>query len=213
MDWLNYHHLLYFWTVAREGSVARAAERLRLAHPTVSAQIHALEDSLGEKLLERRGRNLVLTEMGTVVLSYANEIFGLGRELVDTVKGRPTGRPLRLAIGISQMLPKLITKQWLAPAFAEADAAGTKLRILCREDSTERLLNELVAHRLDVVFTDRAVPAGSGIRAYNHLLGECGLTIFATKTLAAKHKKAFPRSLHGAPLPATDGRKQHPPQP
>src|SRR5689334_12043418 len=101
VEWLNYHHLHYFWLVAREGGVTQAAARLRLSHPTVSGQIHALEDALGEKLLERQGRRLVPTEMGRLVYGYADEIFGLGRELVDTVKGRPTGRPRRLVVGIA----------------------------------------------------------------------------------------------------------------
>src|SRR6266571_7916365 len=107
MDRLNYHHLLYFWMVAREGTVARAAAQLRLAQPTLSGQIHALEGALSEKLFERAGRGLRLTEMGRVVFRYADEIFALGRELAESVKGQPTGRPLYLKEGVSDGMPKL----------------------------------------------------------------------------------------------------------
>ncbi|MEM7677883.1 MAG: LysR family transcriptional regulator, partial [Myxococcota bacterium] len=93
MEWLNYHHLLYFWAVAKEGSVAKASEVLRLAQPTVSGQVKQLEHALGEQLFQRKGRNLVLTDAGELVFGYADEIFGLGRELMDSLRGRPSGRP------------------------------------------------------------------------------------------------------------------------
>lgn len=196
MEWLNYHHLLYFWTVAREGGLAPAADKLRLAHPTISTQIHLLEASLGEKLFAKQGRRLVLTDVGRVVYGFADEIFGLGRELLDTVKGRPTGRPLKLVVGIAEVVPKLIAKRLLEPAMSQQDP----VRLLCREDKTDRLLAELASHSLDVVLTDAPLPAGSSVRAFNHLLGECGVTIFAARGLAAKHRRRFPRSLDGAPM-------------
>src|SRR5690349_14730935 len=108
MDWLNYHHLLYFWTVAKRGSIARACEELRLAQPTISGQIRALEESLGEKLFARQGRRLVLTDVGQVAYRYAEEIFSLGRELTEVLKGRPQNRPTRLMLGMSDLVPKLI---------------------------------------------------------------------------------------------------------
>ena len=108
MEWLNYHHLLYFWTVAREGTIARASEELRLAQPTISGQIRALEDQFGEKLFQRSGRNLVLTEIGRVVYRYADDIFATGRELMDTLKDRPTGRPVRLQVGVADEVTKII---------------------------------------------------------------------------------------------------------
>src|SRR5262245_34061693 len=129
MEWLNYHHLLYFWTVARLGSVARATEELYLAQPTISAQIRALEESLGEKLFTRVGRNLVLTEVGQTVFRYADEIFSLGRELSDTLKGRFIGRPVRFTVGIADVLPKLIAHRLLKPALSLPDP----LRIVCYE--------------------------------------------------------------------------------
>jgi LysR family transcriptional activator of nhaA len=195
MEWLNYHHLLYFWLAARQGGITRAARTLRLAHPTVSGQIHALEDALGEKLLAREGRKLVLTEMGRVVYGYADEIFGLGRELLDTVKGRPTGRPLRLVVGIAEVVPKLVAKRLLDPARELAEP----VQLVCREDKTDRLVAELAAGSLDVVLTDAPVQHGGRVRAYNHLLGESGVTFFAAPALAGRHRAGFPGSLDGAP--------------
>jgi LysR family transcriptional activator of nhaA len=202
MEWLNYHHLLYFWLVAREGGVARAAARLRLAHPTVSGQVHALEDALGEKLLEREGRKLVLTEMGRVVFGYAEEIFGLGRELLDVVKGRPTGKPLRLLVGVDDAVPKMVVKRLLDPARALAQP----VRLLCREDKAERLVADLAAGGLDVVLTDAPLSPAGRARAFNHLLGQSDVTLFAAPALAARYRRGFPASLDGAPmlLPAED---------
>ena len=157
MEWLNYHHLLYFWTVAREGSIARACEKLRLAQPTISGQLRQLEDALGEKLFVKRGRGLVLTEVGQVVFRYAEEIFGLGRELQDVLKGRPRGRPMRLLVGISDMLPKLVAYRILQPALEMEEP----VQLVCDEDTPERLLAQLAEHRIDVVLIGCAYPARS----------------------------------------------------
>ncbi|MDD9940254.1 MAG: transcriptional activator NhaR [Myxococcales bacterium] len=196
VEWLNYHHLLYFWTVAKEGSVSQAARSLRLAQPTVSGQIKALEHSLDTKLFERKGRRLELTEQGRLVFRYAEDIFGLGRELMDTVKGRPTGRPMRLRVGISDMLPKLVAQRLLAPAIH----IDEPVRIVCRGDKTDRLLAELALRDLDLVLSDVPVGAGVKVRAFNHLLGECGMTFFAVPKLARAYRRGFPKSLDGAPL-------------
>lgn len=196
MDRINYHHLMYFWLVAREGSLTAAAAKLRLSHPTLSGQIRTLEASLGEKLFERQGRRLVLTEMGRIVHGYAEEIFALGNEMLDTVRGQPTGRSLRLVVGIAEVVPKQVAKMILDPARRKPINA----RIVCREDKAERLLAELGAHSVDVVLSDRPLPAGGGLRAFNHLLGECGITIFARGPLARRHRADFPRSLHRAPM-------------
>src|SRR5207253_9168303 len=128
MTWLNYHHLHYFWMVAREGSIARASAQLNLEQPTISGQIHALEEALGEKLFARVGRHLVLTEVGRVVFRYADEIFTLGRELIDTLQGQPTGRPLRLVVGVADVLPKLIAYRLLAAASHLSTAAEIDFR-------------------------------------------------------------------------------------
>lgn len=196
MDWLNYHHLLYFWLVAREGGIGPAAAKLRLAHPTISGQVRALEDALGEKLFTKQGRRLVLTDMGRVVYRYADEIFTLGQELVDTMKGRPTGKPLRLVVGIADVMPKLIVRRLLEPARGLPEA----VHLVCREDKPAHLLAELSLHALDVVLTDAPVGAESHVRAFNHLLGECGVTFFGTRALAARYRRGFPRSLDGAPM-------------
>ncbi len=196
MEWLNYHHLLYFWLVVREGGLAPASERLRLAQSTVSGQIRAFEQTLGEKLFTRSGRRLVPTEIGRLVYRYAEEIFPLGHELQDAIKGRPVGRPLRLVVGVADILPKLVARKLLEPALKLA----TPVRMVCREDKPERLLVELGAHGLDVILSDAPIPPAAAIRAFSHLLGECGVTFFGTSELAAARRKGFPKSLDGAPL-------------
>lgn len=201
MEWLNFHHLRYFWVVATEGSVSRAATKLRVSQPTVSEQVHALQDALGEKLLRREGRGVALTEAGQTVFRFAEEIFSLGGELVDTVKGRPTGRPLRLAVGIADVVPKVVAFRILEPAIA----MGQRVRLVCREDAQERLVPALFSHELDMVIADAPAGPVQG-RTYSHLLGECGMSVFAPARLASKLRVGFPRSLHGAPflLPTAD---------
>jgi len=197
MDWLNYHHLLYFWVVAKEGSIAQASKKLRLAHPTISAQIHRLEEVLGEKLFERKGRQLVLTEFGRVALRYAEEIFSLGREFMDTAKGRSSGRSIRFVVGIAGVLPKSIVYRILEPAFRlEED-----VRIICREDkSAEAFMGELAMHTVDVVLSDAPTGPGTSVRAFSHPLGECGTAFFAVPELAKACRRRFPRSLDGVPF-------------
>jgi LysR family transcriptional activator of nhaA len=196
VEWLNYHHLLYFWTVAREGSVTGATRKLGLAQPTISGQIRQLERRLDQKLFRRQGRTLVLTDVGRVVYRYADEIFGLGRELLDVLESRPTGRPLRLTAGVAEGVPKLIAKRLLEPVL---QLAGP-VRLVCREDRTDRLLAALALHQLDVVLSDAPIPAQVGVKGFSHLLGECGVTIFAAPALARRHRRGFPRSLDGAPM-------------
>ena len=196
MDWLNYHHLLYFWTVAREGSIARACEKLRLAQPTISGQLRLLEDSLGEKLFEKRGRGLAVTEVGRVVYRYADEIFGIGRELQDVLRGRPRGRALRLVVGISDLVPKLIAYRVLEPVLRQTEA----VRIVCDEDTPDRLLAELAEHRLDLVLSDAPIPPTAPVKAFNHLLGTCTVTLFAAPRVAARYRRNFPACLDRAPF-------------
>jgi len=195
MEWLNYHHLLYFWTVAKEGSIARACDKLLLAQPTISGQIRLLEKALGEKLFTKAGRRLVLTETGQIVYRYADEMFTLGREMVDTIHGRPTGRPLELVVGIADVLPKLVSFRLLHPALR----GPLSIRLVCREDKPDRLIAELAVHQLDLVLSDAPMNPGLQVRAYNHLLGECGVTIMGTTTMARKFRRNFPRSLEAAP--------------
>jgi LysR family transcriptional activator of nhaA len=195
-DWVNYHHLRYFWVVAREGGLVAAGRVLRLSHPTLSAQIHALEDQLGEKLFTRVGRKLVLTEQGRVVARFADEIFTLGREMLDTVKGRATGRVARLDVGVVDVVPKLVVRRLLQPALTLPEP----VRLVCHENSYEELLTQLAAHTLDILISDAPVPAGSSVRAFSHLLGETGVSFFGTPALAKAYRRGFPGSLHGAPV-------------
>jgi LysR family transcriptional regulator, transcriptional activator of nhaA len=196
MDWLNYHHLFYFWTVAKEGSIARATSKLGLAQPTISAQLKALERSLGEKLFERAGRGLVLTEIGRTVLRYAEEIFTLGHELTDAVKDRPRNKPVRFEVGVSQVIPMLLVEKFLRPV---CSSKPDHLRLICREGRLSDLLPALAIHDVDLVLADQPADPAIKVKAFSHLLGECGVSFFAGK----RHRglvKGFPGSLHAAPF-------------
>jgi LysR family transcriptional activator of nhaA len=197
MEWLNYHHLQYFWMVAKHGSISRASKELRLAHPTISGQIHRLEAVLGEKLFSRSGRNLVLTESGRIAFRYADEIFALGQEFQDTLKGRPTGQQVRLVVGVSDVLAKSIVHRILEPAFQLQD----RVRVICREArSADAFMGELAVHAVDVVLADAPAGPGTPVRTFSHPLGDCGSSFFAAPKLARAHRRGFPRSLDGVPL-------------
>jgi LysR family transcriptional activator of nhaA len=200
MEWLNYHHLHYFWTVAKEGSLKKAAEKLHVSQPSISAQIATLEGALGEPLFQRSGRSKVLTDAGQIALTYADEIFGLGRELVDALKQRPSAKALRLYVGVADSFPKLVTNEILKPVFTMPQTC----HVICREGKIEDLLAQLASHRLDIVLADEPASSSTKIRTYNHPLGETGTTFCAAGRLAAKLKPGFPKSLHDAPalLPA-----------
>jgi LysR family transcriptional activator of nhaA len=189
-------HLLYSWVVAREGNIARATAVLWLAQPTISAQIRSLEQRLGEKLFHCQGRGLVLTDVGRTVYRYADEIFGLGRELLDVVKGRPAGKPVEFTVGVADALPKLVAHRLLEPALR----LEGPLRLVCREDHADRLLAALAVNELDLVPSDAPIPPSVKVRGFSHLLGECGITIFGVARLAAARRRGFPRSLDGAPF-------------
>jgi LysR family transcriptional activator of nhaA len=200
MAWLNYHHLLYFWTVAREGTIARAGAQLHLTQPTISGQLHVLEKALGAKLFNRAGRKLVLSDAGRLVYRYADEIFSLGRELQDTLKGRAPGRPLRFAVGVADTLPKVMVYQLLLPALHLPDS----VQVVCEQGKPEYLHAQLALNALDVVLADAPLSPSANIRAFNHLLGECGVCIMGAPKLAAAYRRGFPKSLDNAPflLPA-----------
>lgn len=196
MEWLNYHHLYYFWTIAREGSVTGAAKLLHVSQSALSTQIRQLEESLGEQLFERSGRRLVLTDSGRLAQRYAEDIFKLGREFQNELQGRPTGRPLRLVVGISDVLPKLMVHRILHPALELPEA----LRLSCRESGLGPLLQALFEHEVDLVLSDAPYVSLGGPRAFNHLLGECGVTFFGAGSLLQRHSKPFPSCLDGAPV-------------
>ena len=203
MEWLNYHHLLYFWVVAKEGSITAAARELRLAQPTISGQIRNLEGVLGVKLFTHKGRRLVLTDAGRVAYRYADEIFSLGREFQDTVKGLPTGRQLRVVVGVSDVIAKSIVQRILEPAFR----LEQPVRVVCRENrSIEAFMGELAMNTVDVILSDAPAGPGTSVRTFNHLLGECGTSFFAAPALARALRPKFPDSLDGAPalLPSGD---------
>lgn len=196
MEWLNYHHLLYFWLVARRGSVAAASAELGLAPPTLSAQIRTLEDNLGAKLFQRSGRRLVLTDVGKLVMPYAEEIFALGRELNDAVKGRATGRHLRLAVGVTDAVPKFLAYRLIEPALQ----LENPVQVVCHEASPARLFAELAVNELDLVIADAPADPDVRIRLFNHFIGDCGVSFCATPKVAARYRRGFPQSLNGAPL-------------
>jgi LysR family transcriptional regulator, transcriptional activator of nhaA len=192
---LNYHHLLYFWTVAREGGLGPAARALHLSPSTLSGQIHQLEDSVGEKLFERVGRRLTLTEMGATVFRYAEEIFALGRELQATLRSGRTQRPARLRIGVVDSLPKMIVRRLVEPVLHLREP----IVVSCYEDRFDRLLSDLGRHDLDLVLADAPVPPGSAVRAFAHPLGTCDLEVFGVARFAGL-ARGFPGTLQEAPM-------------
>lgn len=196
MRHLNYSHLQYFWTVAREGSIAKAAEVLHLTPQTISGQLKLLDESVGQDLFVRSGRRLVLSETGRVVYDYADEIFSIGAELANVVRGGKVHGPAHLTVGVVSSMPKLVVERIIAPALVGDDP----MHVRCSEASLEHLLADLAVHRLDIVLSDQPMPAGIGLRAYNHRLGESGLSFFAKGKNAAALRKEFPRSLDQAPM-------------
>jgi LysR family transcriptional activator of nhaA len=196
LDWLNFHHLLYFRAVAREGGVVKAARRLGVTPPTVSAQIKQLEAQLKDRLFLRAGRNLVLTDLGRTVLHYADGIFDLGEELKAAVRHGEDPMPSRLTVGLSMVVPKLIAHRLLEPALALEPA----FELQCIEDKPESLLAGLATYSIDLVISDAPRGADVAVRAFDHLLGECGVSFFATADLAKRLRPGFPRSLDGAPM-------------
>jgi LysR family transcriptional activator of nhaA len=193
---LNFRHLYYFWVVAKEGSITRAAERLEVAVQTISAQLSLLEQSIGKSLLAPQGRRLVLTEAGRIALAYADQIFLLSEQMIDTLATSDLEHTMRLTVGISDSLPKLISSHLLEAALA----LPQRVRLVCYEDKFDSLLGDLSLHKLDVVLTDRPVPSGTTLRVFSHLLGESEITLFGVPALAERYAAKFPASLNGAPL-------------
>jgi len=196
MDWLNYHHLHYFWVVAREGSVTKACDILHLSQPTISGQIRELEKAMKAPLFAKSGRGLALTETGQAVFRYADHIFALGRELMDLVSGRPVGQPIRFRVGVVDVMPKFIAHLLLEPALLLPEP----VRIVCIEGKLDRLAAELTIHNLDVVLSDAPLPPTVKAKVYTHLLGECGVVIVGVPELVEAYKAGFPQSLNGVPF-------------
>jgi LysR family transcriptional activator of nhaA len=195
MRHLNYNHLQYFWTVANEGSIARASEVLHITPQTISGQLKLLDQAVGEPLFQRAGRGLALTDTGHVVKQYADEIFALGAELRQVVRGRQ-GHGRALHVGIVDSIAKLIAHQVLQPAIVAAEPA----LLVCTEGSLEDLLAQVAVHRLDLVISDRPIPVGMNVKAYNHVLGNSGIGFFCKPAAVGTYRADFPHSLDGAPM-------------
>ncbi|MBT8068759.1 MAG: LysR family transcriptional regulator, partial [Gammaproteobacteria bacterium] len=178
MRHLNYNHLQYFWAVAREGSIAKASESLHLTPQTISGQLKLLDEAVGQPLFNRVGRRLVLSDMGHIVFEYADEIFSAGAELASVVRGNQMSGPKTLTAGIVSSMPKIIAERIVAPAMM----AEQPVRVRCHEASLEQLLSELAIHKLDLVLSDQPAPDGLGIKAYNHRLGESGMSFFSLRS-------------------------------
>lgn len=199
---LNLKHLRYFWAVASQGSIARAAEALFVTPQTISGQVHELERQVGSKLFRRDGRRLALTETGRLVYSYADEMFRLGLELQDVLAGRTPGSAITVKVGVAMVVPKLVAYRVLEPVFQMPEP----VKLVCHEAPLVDLLADLSVHKLDVVLADVPVNPALNIRAYNHLLGESGISFFGVPDQAAALRPEFPASLNGAPtLMPSDG--------
>lgn len=196
MRHLNYGHLQYFWVVAREGSIARAAEVMNVSPQTISGQLKQLDHAVGERLFDRSGRNLVLSSTGRVVFHYADEIFGIGAELAQVVGGRRLGVQPVLNVGIVESIPKLVAAQVLQSVLAIEHPP----RLACQEASLDALLAELAIHRLDMVLSDQPLPAGLHVRAFNHPLGVSDIAFFMRSEETGKLQGDFPMCLDGEPL-------------
>lgn len=196
MATLNYKHLRYFWMVGKTGSIARAAEQLHLTPQSISGQLSEFEAALGVKLFRRSGRNLELTEAGRRILSYAEEIFVIGDELLDALHDQKARKMLPFRVGIADSVSKSVAYQLIAPALK----LGEPVRLVCREGRLTSLLAELAVHRLDMIIADRPMPANLNVRGYSHLLGESGLSVFGTRSLAKELRGKFPAALDNAPF-------------
>ena len=187
MHSINYKHLHYFWAVAKQGSIAAASEALHLTPQTISGQLTSLEDSIGDKLFQRQGRGLSLTEKGRLVFRYADEIFSLGKELQDVIRGASAKGRLQFIVGILDCIPKTIAYKLLEPALL----SNNDISIICREGSLEQILGDLAVQKLDMVLADMPLTSTFKIKAFNHFLGESGITFFAKPNTAKKYSKHF----------------------
>lgn len=197
MEQLNYHHLLYFWVAARDGGITAASRTLGLAPSTISAQIRQLEEQLGHALFRRDGRSLALTDVGQTVFGYADEIFALGRELTQTLAENPLERMARLVVGVADVMPRMLAMRLVSPVLE----LGEGVRLSCRTGAPDALIEEMLLHRVHLVLSDApAPPTEGGERVVSHLVGRCGIVLFATPELAGRHRTPMPRILDGAPF-------------
>ena len=190
-EWLNYHHLFYFWMAAKSGTISAAAEQLHLARPTVTSQIRELEKSFGQKLFRKQGRGL-----GQQIFQYAEEIFSVGQELREFVKTGHSGSRKRFRVGIPDVVPKLIAFELLKPALRTPHRPRTE----AYDGNPQQLLADLAMHKLDLVLSDSPAPGTLDGKVYSHKLGECGRSVLATQSLVKRYHRGFPGSLSGAPM-------------
>lgn len=195
MDWLNYHHLRYFWSVAREGSLKKAAESLGISQPSISAQIHLLEEAMGAELFRKSGRSMILTDTGRLVFNYAEEIFSLGRDLMGVLQNSSGQKLAPFHVGLTDTVPKLVAAEILKPVFK----LPQPVRLMCQEDDLSDLLSRLATHRLDIIIADEPAPSSAKVKTFNHSLGSCGVTFCASAKMADSLLHNFPKSLDGAP--------------
>lgn len=195
-EWMNYHHLYYFWKVAQEGSLSKAADQLRLSHSTLSTQIRSLESFLGGELFLRSGRALSLTALGKDVLGYADEIFRVGSELVEMAAGRSISQRVALRLGVVDAVPKTVTYRFVEPALR----LPLRAPLYVRQDNLETLLNEMAAGRIHVILSDQPPPQGFPVHLYCNVLWETPILLYGTAAVVEKHGAGFPESLTGAPL-------------
>lgn len=188
MQQLNYHHLFYFWSVANSGSVIAASDKLKVAQPTISAQLKSLEESLGVPLFVRSGRGLVLTEAGKTVHKYADDIFSLGKELLQTVQGETKGSSVQMRIGVADVFPKLLVRNALLPLFQ----ATPDIKVICYDGKPADLLSKLALHELDLVLSDEPIGPSFRIKAFSHLLGECEVAFMVPNSLEVESDASFP---------------------
>jgi len=193
---LNYRHLEYFWHVAREGGVTAASSILHVGQPAISAQIRKLEQALGEELFDRSGRTMRLTEVGHIVFGYADDIFAIGRDLTDAVRGLPGRGPLRLSVGVVDWIPKLIVHRLVTPAL---EAFG-HLHLQLTSGMPDALFAALAVHDFDLVLSDSPLPTTVDVQAYNHFLGECNVALMGTPELADRYRGRLPGSLADGPI-------------
>lgn len=196
MKWLNYQHLYYLWNIVHNGSITKASEKLRLSQPTLSAQIKSLEQALGERLFERKGRELKLTEIGIVVYDYAEKIFSLGNELLEVLDGNKQQTQREFKIGISDVIPKTLVFKIIKPVFVKFN----NIKVVCLEDKTEKLFASLAIGDIDLVISDRPIPAYVKVKGYSHFFGSSDISFIGCTDFKKLYKKNFPKSLAGAPL-------------
>lgn len=202
MPTLNYKHLRYFWMVAKSGSIARASEQLHLTPQSISGQLSEFEATLGVDVFRRVGRGLELTATGQRMLSYAEQIFSLGDELLVSIRDDAHSQSVTFRVGIADSVPKMVAYRLVEPSLA----LDEPVKLICREGRLTTLLADLAVHRLDMVIADRPMPDNLNVRGYDHFLGESGVSVFGAKSLVGKGARPFPQLLEGAPflLPGVD---------